>query len=114
MSRLAFGLILWVALGLELGLRPALALGPTGIAPSIVRARSMSDTARACSGCQTGVSPSGDMRVTATSMASNGSEVETGQSLPETRNAPASRKAAFGYSHLERSSPRKGSVRSVM
>ncbi|MCA9288464.1 MAG: hypothetical protein KDA05_07760 [Phycisphaerales bacterium] len=36
MSRLAFGLILWVALGLELGLRPALALGPTGIAPSIV------------------------------------------------------------------------------
>ncbi|MEZ6232784.1 MAG: hypothetical protein R3B68_01210 [Phycisphaerales bacterium] len=36
MNWLAYGIVLWVALGLELGLRPALALGPTGIAPSIV------------------------------------------------------------------------------
>ncbi|MEM1329236.1 MAG: hypothetical protein AAGG07_01615 [Planctomycetota bacterium] len=36
MNRLLFALLAWIALGLEVGLRPALRLGTTGIAPSFV------------------------------------------------------------------------------
>lgn len=36
MNRLAFALLAWLALGLELGLKGALELGDTGIAPSFV------------------------------------------------------------------------------
>ncbi len=36
MNWLVFGLVAWVALGLELGLRPAMAIGDTPVAPSFV------------------------------------------------------------------------------
>jgi rod shape-determining protein MreD len=36
MNWLVYLLALWVLLGLEIGLKPSLALGPTGIAPSLV------------------------------------------------------------------------------
>ena len=36
MNRLTFAVALWILLGLDLGLKPVIALGPTAIAPSLI------------------------------------------------------------------------------
>ena len=55
---------------------------------------------------------SGAIRVTATSISRSGLAVDTVQSLPNARRAPARSRLPNGYIRAERSGPMKGSVSS--